>query len=95
MQLDFDVDNIQKNSIDLLNCQIDLILRSLEFYCYTYTFIYPRSNKNASKEENLRISLVRDTYHQILFQYKNKNEKSLIPESEIFKGIDDNLKNVA
>ena len=67
MSLDFDVDNIQKNSIDLLNCQVDLILRSLEFYCYAYTFVYPRSHKNASKEENLRISLVRDTYHQILF----------------------------
>ena len=95
MQLDFDVDNIQKNSIDLLNCQVDLILRSLEFYCYTYNFIYPRSHKNTSKEENLRLSLVRDTYHQILFQYKNKTVKSLIPENEILKGFETNFESVA
>lgn len=94
MQLDFDVDNIQKNSIDLLNCQVDLILRSLEFYCYTYNFIYPRSHKSTTKEENLRLSLVRDTYHQILFQYKN-NTKSFIPENEILKGFESDFENVA
>ncbi len=95
MRLDFDIENIQKNNIYLLNCQVDLILRSLEFYCYTYTFIYPRSSKNTTKEENLRLSLVRDTYHQILFQYKNNGTKSLVPESDIFKGFENNFENVA
>ncbi len=95
MQIDFDIENIQKNDISLLNCQIDLILRSLEFYCYTYNFIYPRGGKSKTKEENLRVSLVRDTYHQILSQYKNQNAKSLISEDEIFKGIEKNLKNTA
>ena len=84
MKLDFDVDSIRNNKIELLDCQIDLILRSLEFYCYTYEFIYPRTNKSKSTEENLRISLVTDTYHQIIDQYEkskiknpiiNKNEK--------------------
>ena len=61
-ELDFDIESIEKTNIDLLNCQIDLILRSLEFYCYTYQYIYPRRGKSQTEEENLRISLVRDTY---------------------------------
>ena len=71
-ELDFDIENVKKQEIELMNCQIDLILRSLEFYAYTYSFIYPRSNKSKTLEENLRISLVRDTYFQICSQYKNK-----------------------
>lgn len=73
-KLDFDIENINKNKIELLNCQVDLILRSLEFYAYTYQFIYPRHGKSETLEENLRISLVRDTYHQITSQL-NLNEQ--------------------
>lgn len=80
-KLDFDIENIEKQSIDLLNCQVDLILRSLEFYSYTYNFIYPRRGKSESLEENLRKSLLRDTYHQITsqlhlneFEYKIEND---------------------
>lgn len=69
MRLDFDTDIIRKNSIELLDCQVDLILRSLEFYSYTYQYIYPRRHKSETKEENLRICLVRDTYEQILNQF--------------------------
>ena len=68
MKLDFDIEKIEKNKIELLNCQVDLILRSLEFYAYTYQFIYPRRGKSETLEENLRKSLVRDTYHQITSQ---------------------------
>ena len=46
--LNFDVDSIRKNKIELLDCQVDLILRSLEFYCYTYQYIYPRRGKSES-----------------------------------------------
>lgn len=75
--LDFDVNSTEKNKIELLNCQVDLILRSLEFYSYTYQFIYPRRGKSETLEENLRISLVRDTYHQITNQvnFTNFNEQ--------------------
>jgi len=45
MRIDFDIDNIKKSDISLLDCQIELILRSLEFYGYTYNFIYPRWRK--------------------------------------------------
>jgi len=53
MKLDFNSNNIRKNNVELLDCQIDLILRSLEFYSYTYQFIYPRNGKSITKEENL------------------------------------------
>lgn len=81
MELNFDVDTIRKNTINLLDCQVDLILRSLEFYSYTYKFIYPRTGKSKTNEENLRICLVRDTYHQILSQYANsRNNQPIINE---------------
>lgn len=75
--LEFDTDIIRKNKIELLDCQVDLILKSLEMYSYMYQFIYPRSNKTLSNEENLRISLVKDTFEQILSEYndsKNNNK---------------------
>ena len=65
--LEFDIDSIRKNKIELLDCQVDLILKSLEMYKYMYGFMYPR--KKLSEEENLRISLIVDTYHQILSEY--------------------------
>lgn len=67
-EIDFDINSIKKNKIELLNCQVDLILRSLEFYAYTYNYIYPRRGKSETLEENLRKNLVRDTYHQITSQ---------------------------
>lgn len=77
-KLDFDMENIEKQEIGLLNCQIDLILRSLEYYAYTYKFIYPRSGNNfSSKEESLRISLVQDTYFSICKQMKRKENLEL------------------
>lgn len=83
MKIDFDTENIRKNEISLLDCQIDLILRSLEFYLYTYRFIYPRRGKAETEEENLRKSLVFDTYNQILNEYNN---------SKIDNPIEPNLK---
>ncbi len=73
MKFDF---NIKKNKIELLNCQIDIILKSLEFYAYR--------TKNITKEENVKSSLISDTYHQILAQYKKKETD-----------FEDNLKEVA
>lgn len=93
MQLDFDINNIRKNNIELLDCQVDLILRSLEFYAYSYQFIYPRKGKSKDKEENLRISLVTDTYHQILDEYNNQNFQS--STNEFLQGFKNNPKKVA
>ena len=90
MNLDFDIDKIRKNKIELLDCQIDLILRSLEFYAYTYQFIYPRRHKSESKEENLRICLVRDTYEQILNQFGISKKQNPIDDNE-----NDQLENIS
>ena len=74
-KIDFEEENIRKNEISLLDCQVELILRSLEFYAYTYHFIYPRKRESETDEENLRKSLVTDTYHQILSEY-NESKKA-------------------
>lgn len=73
--LEFDVKSAKKNKIELLDCQVDLILRSLQLVSYMYQFIYPRSQKSLTNEENLRISLVTDTFEQISNQFQ-KAEKS-------------------
>ena len=86
--LEFDTDTIRKNKIELLDCQVDLILKSLEMYCYIYKFIYPRSQKALTNEENLRISLVTDTFEQILSEYndsKNNNKIQNKTNSDIIK----------
>ena len=44
MKLDFNSNNIRKNNVELLDCQIDLILKSLEFYSYTYHQILSEYN---------------------------------------------------
>ena len=85
MRIDFDIDSIRKNKIELLDCQVDLILRSLEFYNYTYKFIYPRRGKSESLEANLRISLVNDTYEQILSEFNNSRSENPILDN--FKKI--------
>ena len=83
MKLDFDTENIRKNDISLLDCQVDLILRSLELYLHVYKFIYPRRKESETKEENLRKSLVFNTYQQILNEYN---------ESKYNNPIEPNLK---
>ena len=90
MKLDFDIDSVEHKKINLLNCQVDLILRSLEFYAYTYQYIYPRRRKSESDEENLRIYLVRDTYHQICNQL-HINETN----NEIIQKLQEDFKKVA
>lgn len=46
MSLDFDINSIEKTELELLNCQIDLILRSLEFYAHTYAILFIRITEN-------------------------------------------------
>ena len=84
MQLDFDTDTIRKNKIELLDCQVDLILRSLEFYCHAFQFIYPKSKYEfETPEAALRISLVRDTYEQIASEYRLSQENNPIVKRDL------------
>ncbi len=92
MKVDFDTENIRKNDISLLDCQVDLILRSLEFYLYTYKFIYPRRRESETDVENLRKSLVFDTYHQILAEYNESKANNPYNESKANNPIEINLK---
>lgn len=85
MRLDFDTENIRKNDISFLDCQIDLILRSLELYLHVYKFIYPKRKESETKEENLRKSLVCDTYQQILNQYNESKNNNPIELNENLK----------
>lgn len=85
MQLDYDITVIRENKITLLDCQVDLILRSLEFYSYAYRYIFPR--KKLTDEEDLRISLVTDTYQQILSEFSNSKKENQILD------FDENLQN--
>ena len=87
MQLDFNTNIIRKNTIELLDCQVDLILRSLEFYSYTYQYIYPRRHESLTKEENLRICLVRDTYEQILNQFGLSKKENSVEEKKYLKKV--------
>ena len=96
--LDFDIDSIRKNRIELLDCQVDLILKSLEMYRYMYQFIYPRAGKSLTNEENLRICLVTDTYEQIANQFgiSKENNKIIHIDNSTKKDIQEkNLQKIA
>ena len=76
-KLDFDIDTIRKNKLELLDCQIDIILRSLELYAYTYNYVCPKK-KSETLEENLRKCLIRDTYHQLVSEFGESKKKHKI-----------------
>lgn len=57
-------------------------------YRNTLKFIYPRANKYLTSEEELRISLVTDTYEQILSEFNNsKNNNKIIPIEKNLKKL--------
>lgn len=71
-------------NIYLLNEQIDLVLNSLEYYLYTYNYFYPRKRISLNKEDNLKVSLIRDTYEQISYQALAENRSKI--------GVTENIK---
>ena len=48
---------------------MELILKSLEVYCYDINEKYGRRKMSKTRAENSEKSLVRDTYQQILAEY--------------------------
>ena len=71
--------NIKKIEIGLLEVQVEIILKSLKFYIHTYRYIFPSSNTFKTKEEELQISLLTDTYEQISSQFVSSTfEKPVI-----------------
>lgn len=80
-------EDTKKHEINLLGYQIKLILKSLEFYLYTYRYVFPRKEP-LTDEEELRISFIENTYFSIseqekdvdilkIYNYKEKNKKIL------------------
>ena len=59
--------------------QIDIILKSLELYAYTFNFVCTQK-KSETLEENLRKCLIRDTYHQITSEYVESKKQNPINE---------------
>lgn len=81
--VDFDIDSIREHKISLMDCQIDLILKSLTMYLYVYKYVCP-TQKSQSREEDLRVSLVRDTIEQISSIYTvSKKEQKIHTSKEI------------
>lgn len=78
MKIDFDTENIRENNIKLLDCQVDLILRSLELNLYIYKFIYPTTEKALTNEEELRKNLVFSTYKQISEEFNESKSNNPI-----------------
>ena len=76
--MNFDIDTIRNVRIELLDCQVEIVLKSLEYYCYSANFLYERHGKFTKKDDELKISLITDTYHQIMHQLANSkvNDKT-------------------
>lgn len=84
----FDSESITPVSIELLNGQVDIILRSLELYGYNLEFMLNGNLNNDDEREKL-ISTLKYTYEQILScQAEQVNGKSEnIDKINQFKGF--------
>lgn len=85
VNLDFDINSCNKNTLELLDCQVELILQSLEFSCYTCNFMSKSNRKSKTKEENSKMSLITDTYNQILEQYNESRRISRVQNKNVKK----------
>ena len=81
------LDSVKKNKIELLDCQCELVLKCLEYYCYSANFLYDRNRKYTSREDELKISLITDTYHQISSQIANSKANNKITDLEKLKKV--------
>lgn len=74
--VNFNKDNIQSVELNLLNGQVELLLRALELYGYNLEFMLDSTDSsNDNKEE--KIALLKYTYEQVLAsQAEQVNGKS-------------------
>lgn len=74
---------MKKISLDLLDCETDLILKSLQLYAHTSHYFYPK-RKAVSEEQSSELDMIKDTYHQVLEQFSNQmnEEKEQIEENQ-------------
>ena len=63
--------------IELLEGQLDIVLKSLEYHCYSANFLLDRKGKYTDTEDEKKIDLITNTYYKILSQLENYEEHSL------------------
>jgi len=63
--------------IIIFDTQLDLLLKSLELYCYSVNEKYNGRKISNTKSENLEKSFVRDTYSQLL-AYKHEAKSKIL-----------------
>lgn len=68
--------NLKVYNISLLDCQVNLVLKSLQVYCYDVNEKYSRRKISITNEEASEKALIRDTYHQILSEYNEAKQAS-------------------
>lgn len=85
----FDNRSITPVTLELINGQVDLILRALELYGYNLEFML-NSNTSGENEREKTISQLKYTYEQILFtQAEQVNGKSdNMDKIKEFKGFE-------
>ena len=72
----FDTNNIKSVELNLLNGQVEIILRSLELYGYNLEYMLD-SNETADEIRQEKLALLKYTYEQILAtQAEQVNGKS-------------------
>lgn len=62
---EFNLENIKPVELNLLNGQVDLILRSLELYSYNLEFML-NSNESSNDERQEKLAMLKYTYEQVL-----------------------------
>lgn len=61
----FDINNIHSVELNLLDGQVDLILRALELYGYNLEYML-NSNDSNDEQKQEKISMLKYTYEQVL-----------------------------
>lgn len=85
--MNYNKDTISKITIELLDCQVEVVLKSLEYYCYSANFLFNRHKKYTTRDDELKIALVTDTYHQISNQISNSKSNGKILKIKKFEKI--------
>ena len=74
--MNYNLDSVRKNDIELLDCQCEIILKCMEYYCYSSNFILQRNGKYTNREDEKKIALITDTYEQFSRQFTNSSIKN-------------------
>lgn len=62
----------RKREVALFDCQIDIILKALEVYCYDVNEKYNNRKLSKTKAEESEKALIKDTYFQLIAIQKQK-----------------------